>query len=551
MIKRCRSVYLFTVILPILLLASPSILLASPHSMCGEWRKSPELQGRSVNSVLTHASVVFVATDAGVFKSEDGLSWLSTPLSLPAYSLATYQGGLLAGTEDGVYLSMDGGVTWGAVGLKGKRVTALAVSGGVIYAGTDDGVYKKAGEGGWKATPLRGHIKSLAADPSNPDIVFAGTGGGVLAGWGDLYASTDGGSSWSRAWLSNATSLALIALLPVAGAPLYYEVASIAVNPCNPREVYAGARLVFTAFLVIPMEAGALHVSHDYGASWSIMGPGLKCVFAVRFENCKALILGTSDGVYTSEDGGKTWLHLSPANETVRAVGYRGVYIYAGTPSGLLTFHRKTYTTSVSLKVETSRIPPYGGEVRFSGDLASEGRGLPFKNMKVLFNGVEAGSCRTDTGGGYACSTAWPATRAKTVNLTVLFPGDPCYERSLASRLFHLVNATTAHGSALGAGWYEEGSTATISVAPTAVREGFIEYTFMGWRARGVILSADPTLTITVREPVEVEAVWGQKLSAVALAILAAAAASLLLAVILILGEKRRSSSSPKPECRS
>ncbi|MEM4959540.1 MAG: hypothetical protein QXX12_06705 [Nanopusillaceae archaeon] len=225
-------------------------------------------------------------------------------------------------------------------------------------------------------------------------------------------------------------------------------------------------------------------------------------------------------------------------------MGSYGARVYAGTPSGLLAFHRIIYPTKMSLKVEHAWIPPAGGEVRLSGNLTSLEKGLPFESLKILFNGVEIGSCRTDAFGGYDCTIRWPEARAETVNLTLLYPGDPCYEASRASRMFHLVNVTTAYGSAMGAGWYEEGGRATIRVIETVVREGFTEYTFKGWRIQGTIVSSEPALTITVEKPVKVEAVWEQRLTALAIAIIAVAVASLLLAAMLIVKEKRGKSSS-------
>lgn len=413
----------------------------------------------------------------------------------------------------------------------------------MIYAGTECGVFRKEEEGDWKATSLTQPTKSLAADPANPNLVYAGTGGGALGKtWGDLYLSANGGITWSKAWLSNATFLVLLAM----GIPLYYEVTCITINPCNPKEVLAGTFAIFTVLVVVPMKAGALHVSRDCGGSWESIGPDLKCVFAVRVSRgCRSLILGTDNGVYISEDGGRSWYHLGPANETVRAVESRGTEIYAGTASGLLVYHQKTYPTRVSLRVEPSWIPALASthRVRLSGNLTSLGEGLPGKTLKVLLNGVEAGSCRTGEYGNYECTLEWPTTGARTVNLTMLYPGDSCYNASWASRQFYLINATTALGKVEGSGWYLEESSATISVASTVVSEGLTEYVFKGWRVEGIITFTEPVLVLTVSEPMEIEAVWERRLSIAALTVVAAVVvvvtASLLLVVILVARERR------------
>lgn len=521
--------------------------LCQPSVVCGEWEEVAELKGRAVRALLVSGETVLAATDKGVYRMRGESAWQLTALSLPTLSLASRAGIILAGTEDGVYVSADGGSTWSRLGLEGKRVEALAASDGVIYAGTHEGVYRFEVGRGWRPTALKGSIASLAADPVNPRLVYAGTRGTILGELGDLYISADGGATWSRVWLSNITRVALIALLPLLGFPVSYSVESLAVNPCNPGELYAGTSLVFTVFALIPRAACALHVSRDYGGSWGYTGPPLKCVFSIGFssESCGTLALGTHDGVYYSKDGGVSWLHLGPANISVNAVAVSsgGGAVYAGTDAGLLAFRWVSLPTSVNLAVATSWIAYTDAtepRIEIAGNLTSAGAGLPAKTVVVHLSGVEVGRCRTNAFGGFNCSVPWRGTNARTVNLTVLYPGEHCYEPSGASQLFHFVNVTTAYGSARGAGWYKEGGTATVEVASTVVSASLLtEMHFRGWKVKGVVASSDPTYSFTVREPVELEAVWEPRVSVVASTTLATAAAAVTAALVILLRERR------------
>lgn len=93
-----------------------------------------------------------------------------------------------------VLSSSDGGESWDSVGgampgcKSGCRVHALAVSGvqaETLYASTDNGVYVYSRGGpGWRALDdgLDGRlVDSLAVDPSDPSVVYAGTSDGVFS----------------------------------------------------------------------------------------------------------------------------------------------------------------------------------------------------------------------------------------------------------------------------------------------------------------------------------------------------------------------------------
>jgi photosystem II stability/assembly factor-like uncharacterized protein len=98
-----------------------------------------------------------------------------------------------------VFKSTDGGTTWSAVnsGLTNTAVFALAIdptTPNTLYAGTGGGGVFKSTNGGatWVATGTGPtNVRALAINPTTPTTLYAGTNGG------GVFKSTDGGTTWS------------------------------------------------------------------------------------------------------------------------------------------------------------------------------------------------------------------------------------------------------------------------------------------------------------------------------------------------------------------
>jgi photosystem II stability/assembly factor-like uncharacterized protein len=118
----------------------------------------------------------------------------------------------LGGDVGGVYKTEDHGRHWRMInnGLAGYGVFSLAVdrmNPQTVYAATDDGLCKSidAGEH-WQLLPRTGRkelritgekgrsIRSIAVDPTNGSVVYAGSPAGKV------YKSTDGGQTWNAVY---------------------------------------------------------------------------------------------------------------------------------------------------------------------------------------------------------------------------------------------------------------------------------------------------------------------------------------------------------------
>lgn len=153
---------------------------------------------------------------------------------------------------DGVYKSTDGGETWTHMGLeltgRVSRIIIHPTDPDVVYVGAvghgygpqkERGVYRtKDGGKTWEQTLFVNEntgVSEITMDPTNPNILFAGTWEFVIYTWGKysggqgsgVFKSTDGGATWKR-------------LTPAQGLPESpLGKIAVAIAPSDPRRVYA------------------------------------------------------------------------------------------------------------------------------------------------------------------------------------------------------------------------------------------------------------------------------------------------------------------------
>ncbi len=181
---------------------------------------------------------------------------------------------------DGIYKSTDGGETWKYMGLPdSERIAKIIVQpndSNTVYAAVpgklwsdsaERGLYKTTdGGANWKLV-LKGPnlstgASTIALDPSNPNIIFAGLWDFRRKGWtfrsggegpdqpsgSGLFRSADGGATW--------TELTAEANKGFPQKP--YGRIAVAIAPTNPKRVYA----------FVESTKSALFVSDDGGATW-------------------------------------------------------------------------------------------------------------------------------------------------------------------------------------------------------------------------------------------------------------------------------------------
>jgi photosystem II stability/assembly factor-like uncharacterized protein len=216
------------------------------------------------------------------------------------------------------------GLKWRLVGpFRGGRVVAVAGMPGdstTFYFGSVNGGIWKTTDAGVVWTPIFdsqpvGSIGALAVAPSDPKIIYAGTGESDirsdLSTGNGVYRSVDGGITWMHVGLEDTR-----------------QISRIVVDPQDARFVYVGA----LGHSYGPNEERGVYKSEDGGAHWSRvldLGPKIgisdlaicssnpRLLFAGAWHTYRppwstyAPIDGPGGGLYRSNDSGKTWSRLA------------------------------------------------------------------------------------------------------------------------------------------------------------------------------------------------------------------------------------------------
>jgi len=199
-----------------------------------------------------------------------------------------------------VYRSHDGGNNWEALaGIHGKSVRAMAMSASdskVLVVGALDGVFRtKNGGNSWEriSPPSQAEVKnieSIAIDPKNPDVVYAGT-------WHLAWKTDDGGANWhhiNKGMIDDS------------------DVFSVIVDSTDSSVVYASA-------------CSGIYKSESAGDLFhKLQGIPFSArrtrVLKQDPSNPATVYAGTTEGLWKTTDGGKTWKHVTNSEVVVNDV---------------------------------------------------------------------------------------------------------------------------------------------------------------------------------------------------------------------------------------
>ncbi|MGH9486371.1 MAG: WD40/YVTN/BNR-like repeat-containing protein [Terriglobales bacterium] len=248
----------------------------------------------------------------------------------------------------GIWKSTDYGLQWknisdGTLPGASASIGALAAAPSnpkIIYAGTGecdirndtipgDGIFKST-DGGktWKYAGLRATRTTcaLAIDPQNPDVVYAASMGQVFVpnAEGGVYKTTDGGQTWNKILSVNDRTGAI----------------DLVMQPGQPDELYAALwQAQRTPWTLDDGGAGSgLYKTTDGGAHWTnlIRNPGMPAgtigrvgvsVTAADPERVYAIVEAKHGGVFRSSDGGQTWKRVNKDWQLrIRAFYYTALY---------------------------------------------------------------------------------------------------------------------------------------------------------------------------------------------------------------------------------
>ncbi|HID06639.1 MAG TPA: hypothetical protein EYP10_05765, partial [Armatimonadetes bacterium] len=220
------------------------------------WRaKSRNLETASVNALVAHpvkSGTLYVGYgERGVFKSEDaGRAMKHLPVSI--------------GFPSSI-----------AIGVDASKRT-------IIYAGGEGHIWRSDDDGSrWtKLLSIKGGAVAIGIFARNPNIVYT-----AISGVPYMYVSTDGGVTW-RKWKVD-----------------IIEPTAVVVHPTSPQVVYIRDR------------KRGVFKSSDGGRTWQRCNHGLpqtdhnfsRAPLAIDINDPRRLYTGYIDGLFASDDGGKSW----------------------------------------------------------------------------------------------------------------------------------------------------------------------------------------------------------------------------------------------------
>ncbi|MCH8347640.1 MAG: hypothetical protein IH901_03990 [Proteobacteria bacterium] len=231
----------------------------------------------------------------------------------------------MGATGGGVWVTHNAGQSWdnisdGQISVGSIGAIAVAPSDpNVIYVGTGsagirgvsvsagDGVYRSTDQGKtWKNVGLANSrtISAIVIHPANPDLLYVAVQG---SSWGPtedrgIYRSKDGGETWEKVLYVNDTTGA----------------SDIIMDPANTRILYAGMwdHLRRPWEIRSGGEGSGLHKSTDGGDTWETINEGLPELIGKTGVSVSAnpdriyTIIEAEDkkgGLYRSENGGEDW----------------------------------------------------------------------------------------------------------------------------------------------------------------------------------------------------------------------------------------------------
>jgi photosystem II stability/assembly factor-like uncharacterized protein len=322
--------------------------------------------GGTVTSVLEDPSdtnIIYLTTRAqGFWKSEDGgASWERKENGLPIQNInnaavdASGNGRIYAGTERGVYRSMNGGEAWsiasgGEMDTTGSFLVATdpIMTSRVFAASIGDGVYRSASSGDTWLTVNQGLPPliwvDITVDPNvNTTLYLSSDAFG-------MFKSASSGDSWEQK-IEGLTNLNLRSFL--------------AAPPFSSGGIYAGTT------------SGGFFRSSNSGELWTAHGEGLPDADISSLANVGTeggtILAGTEgEGIFLSVDGGDSFSPTAPplSAHTVQCLAApRGEKMYAGmeqdglfvSRDGGLTWHFSASGlggATISALAVSSEVPP-------------------------------------------------------------------------------------------------------------------------------------------------------------------------------------------------
>ncbi len=273
-------------------------------------------------------------------------------------------------------------------GGRTKAAAGIPDQPSVFYVGVvNGGVWKTTDYGNtWRPifdSQPTGSIGALAIAPSDPRVIYAGSGEGLqrpdLSTGDGIYKSLDGGDTWTHLGLRDGQQIPQIIVDPGDPGRLFVAVLGHPYGPNQERGIFRSTDggTTFERVLFRDDNTGGVDVAFDPSNS--------NIVYAVLWEARQApwengVFSGPGSGVFKSSDGGTTWRPIMNGLPTFEAdgLGRIGITVAPSMPGRLFA------TVEARARAGLYRSDDAGGTwARVNDDPRVTSRGSDFAEVKV------------------------------------------------------------------------------------------------------------------------------------------------------------------------
>jgi photosystem II stability/assembly factor-like uncharacterized protein len=243
--------------------------------------------------------------------------------------------------------SLYANLEWRCIGpfRGGRTVAGTGVPGNpnLFYIGVNNGGVWKSTDAGRTWVPIfdnqpTGSIGALAVAPSNPDIIYVGSGEGLrrpdLSTGDGIYKSTDGGNTWKHLGLRDGQQITNVIIDPQDPNRVFVAVLGHPYGPNSERGVFRSTDggETWQKILYKDDDTGATDLAFDpknaqtlYADMWSSRRPPWTTGGPLE---------GHTGGLFKSTDGGETWHSLAKGLPTnAQGLGRIGFGISPSNPN--------------------------------------------------------------------------------------------------------------------------------------------------------------------------------------------------------------------------
>jgi photosystem II stability/assembly factor-like uncharacterized protein len=367
---------------------------------------------------------------------------------VPSESNLFYMGAV----DGGIWKSTDYGLKWmnisdDALPGDSSSIGALAVAPSnpnVIWAGTGesdirgdmvtgDGVFKSTDAGkSWRYAGLRDThtVSAIAIDPRNPNVVYVASMGHAFVPDADrgVFKTTDGGKNWSRVlFVNDATGAISLSMDLKHPSTLYVAMWQAQRMPWKLISGGAGSGLYKTT------DGGArwVNISKRPGYARGILGRIGVAVAPCAPRTIYSIVQASDGGIFRSDNGGMSWRRVNDQMELrQRAFYYMNVFVDPTNPDTIYVPNVAGVWTSRDAGTTFRAIRPPHGDNHIIW--------INPHNTKIMLEGNDGGATVSTDGG-----ETWSSERNQ--------PTGQFYHVSIDNRFpFHIYGAQQDEGSIEG-----------------------------------------------------------------------------------------------------